>query len=98
MRFDPVKEFDRFSRRRDPIVPAPSDMSGRIKEQDPIGERVTAAKVVEKPSIYRVHVPECFLDRNDPRLVGHVAHGFLSYRVVNQALKSPCDSWYNGAP
>src|SRR5574340_1179391 len=98
MGFDPVNEFERFSRRRDPIVPASSDMPGRIKEQDSVSERVTAAKVVEKPSVYEVYIPECFLDRNDPRLVRHSAHGILSYRGINQALKPPCDSWYNGAP
>jgi hypothetical protein len=89
MRFDFVKEFDWFSTCRDPIVPAPSDMLGRIKEQNPIGERVTAAKVVEKPSIYRAHVSECFLDRNDPRLVGHTGHGFPSYLPSIEASISP---------
>jgi len=73
MRFNAMEQFSRAPYGWNPIIPASGDVRGCIEEQHAIAERITASKIVEKPTIHGTIFAKRSLDGGNS-LVRHCGH------------------------
>ena len=61
VRLDAMQQLDRSPLRRDPVVPSPGHMDGRIELEYTIGEGVAPAEIIEEPAV-DLGITQCLLN------------------------------------
>ena len=68
-----MQQLDRNSLRRNPVVPSPRHMDGRIELEYTIGEGIAPAEIIEEPAV-DLGITQCLLHLTDTLIYGR-GHG-----------------------